>query len=168
MRASGSSLVSVLSPASPAVATGQRTRLISFFTSTIATEETSDTTADSPDQKKPGGIAGTGLFKTTFHDPTRQGLRTAALGAGAGFAEFFIPYAGQRATLIDQAVRVSGHSAWHVRYHITPDDPTDRPAAVEIVAVDLPQPAYLVAIADGDDPGLQKDVDDVIASLQVV
>ena len=135
--------------------------LVAFFTSTISSNEPNADTGD-----EPAAIAGAGLFDTTFFDPS-VGLQEAATGAAFGFAEFFVPYPGQREVEIDEATEVSGREAWHLRFRVVPDDPDNPAALVAMIAVELPEPAYVVAVVIGDDPTLEADVEAVIASVGV-
>ena len=138
--------------------TGPETEgLLEFFTSVVTSDESSE--------EEPAAIAGAGLFESTFFDPA-GGLEDATAGAVAGFAEFFVPEPGAREVEVNEAVEVSGNEGWHVRFRIVPDDPEAPVAIVEMVGVDLSAPAYVVAIAIGEDPDLEADIGAVIASVR--
>ncbi|MEO7557160.1 MAG: hypothetical protein ABIV94_11220 [Acidimicrobiales bacterium] len=152
---------------------GPLTEGLVYFTSYISSEPTSDdptksskaTTSTRQDRGRAAAIAGAGTFQGLDADPGRDGLQSAAKSSAIGFAEFFIPQEGQRSSLVDEETQVSGHRAWHVRYRIVLDDPTERPKTVDLVAVDLSEPAYLLTVVDGEDADLTASVDSIIASL---
>jgi len=140
--------------------------LLDYFTSAVSTIDLDAEEPEVDEEAETSALAGTGLFESTFFHPDKGDLRDATNDAAAAFAEFFVPDTGQRRTLIDEELSVSGKHAWHVRLEIVPDDLDEGVTTVDLVAVDLPEPAYLLALVAGDDEERLHEVDEVIDSLE--
>ena len=141
-----------------------RDDLIDFFTSLEASA--SDEAAENDGEE--AALVGAGLFKSTFYDPGRQGLRQAAVSAAQGFAEFFIPESSHDPTREDHTTRVDGHAAWRADYSVVPDDSSELPTTVTLIAVDAPTPFYLVAVRTGSSKALVAAVEGIFSSARLI
>lgn len=120
--------------------------LVGFFTSTATPRAQGS---------GPTALIAAGLFASTFYDPSREGLREAAMATARGMAEFFFPTQGEVAVLADAPHSVGEHDGRRVRLRITFEDDAVPPATVQLVAVAASPPAYLVGVVTADDHALQ-------------
>jgi hypothetical protein len=128
--------------------------LLEFFTSASGIETDSDGN---------GAILSLGTMEGLFAEEAPD-LATMAEGLAIDFAEFFVPFEGERDKTADEAVEVGGRDAHRVALEITPEE---APAAVvEAIVVDLDKgPAFALGIVTPRDGGLERQVSEALESL---
>ncbi|HEX8770761.1 MAG TPA: hypothetical protein VF711_08335 [Acidimicrobiales bacterium] len=91
-----------------------------------------------------GGLLALGPVERSFADKSPD-LATMAEGLAADFAEFFVPFQGERRNAADEALQVGGNDAHRVLLEIVPED--SPPAIVEVVVVKLDGgPAFALGV----------------------
>lgn len=129
--------------------------LLEFFTSSSAFE-----TAGSDGN---GAILALGRVEGLFAEDAPD-LATTAEGLAIDFAEFFVPFEGEREKTADEAVEVDGRDAHRVQFEITPQDGPG--AVIETVVVDLDKgPAFALGVVTPQDAGLERQVSEALESL---
>lgn len=134
-----------------------REDLLEFFTSVSGIET---------DDRSNGGLLAVGPMEGLFEEDASD-LATSAQTLAISFAEFFVPFSGERDVTTDEAVEVSGFDAHRVKLEITPD--TEPPATVEAVVVEREGGAsYILGIVSPADSRLERQVEEALDSLEVI
>lgn len=134
--------------------------LVEFFTVISAP----DVTGDEPSMQ----LVASGPYDATLGDAvTRENAADITRRDASGFADFFFEAPNDRATLIDQAIVISGEPGHRVRLRITFDDPNQPPVIVEARTVVGSQPAFLLALSVDDEGPMVAQLDAVLDSLAV-
>ncbi len=136
-----------------------RDDLVSIFTSAVSSPDSGD---------QPSAIVGAGVFRSTFYDPAKGGLRGAAVDAVRGFAEFLIPESEHEPVRSDRAMTIGDRDAWRAEYRVQPDDSDDTPSTVTVIAVSAPRPFYLVAVRYRADAALDRTTDLVLSGARFI
>jgi hypothetical protein len=133
-----------------------REDLLDFFTSLSGIE----TDADSN-----GALLALGSLQGLFaEDEPDMGAQAERLAID--FAEFFVPYPGEREKTGDEAVEIDGHSGHRVALEIVPDE--EPSAVVETVVVQLEGgAAFALGVVFPEDRGLERQLSDALDSLAV-
>jgi hypothetical protein len=130
--------------------------LIEFFTSSSGLET----------ENSNGAILGLGPVAGLFAEEAPD-LGSMADSVSIGFAEFFVPFEGERDKVTDEAMRVGDRDAHRVGYRITPD--IEPEAVVEAVVVDLEDgPAFAVGVVSPSDDDLERQLSGALGSLAPV
>lgn len=133
-----------------------REDLLEYFTSASGIE----TDADSN-----GALLALGPVEGLFAEGEPD-LAATAEGLAIDFAEFFVPFEGERDKTADEALKVGGQDAHRVEFEIKPEN---APAAVvQTVVVDLDKgPAYALGIVSPRDGDLERQMSEALESLDV-
>lgn len=101
-----------------------------------------------------------GLFAEEAPD-----LATMAEGLATDFAEFFIPFEGEREKTTDEAFKVGDHEAHRVVLEIAPEE--EPAGVVEAVVVKLDEgAAFALGVVTPRDGGLERQVSQALDSLE--
>jgi hypothetical protein len=133
-----------------------REDLLDFFTSLSGIETDADGN---------GAFLALGPLEGLFAEDEPD-LAAQAEGLAIDFAEFFVPFPGEREKTEDEALEVDGHDAHRVGLKVVPDD--EPSAIVEAVVVQLEEgAAFALGVVMPEDGDLIRQLSDALESLAV-
>lgn len=133
-----------------------REDLLEFFTS-VSSREISENN---------GALIALGQTEGLFAEDAPD-LATMAEALAIDFAEFFVPFAGERDKTADESLEIGGNDAHRVRFLITPDE--EQEAVVEAVVVQRGDDAsFVLGVVSPRSTSLERQLGGAVESLVIV